>query len=342
VGLDLGGTTITGLLVDDGGRVIARRHRPTPVPGAPEPGLEAMRAMAAELMTAAPDAARMAGLGIGVAGPVDSERGVSLFSPNLGWRDVEVGSFFERAFGLPVRVDNDVRVAALGEGWVGAARPYRSFIVITVGTGIGSGVVLDGRLWGGPGFSAGETGHIPLRPDPDAPLCGCGRRGCLEALASGRAIARDAMLAIERGEETALAAALREKDRLSARDVAEAARVGDAVARRIFEEAADHLARGVVTVVDLFNPEAVVIGGGVAGAWDLLFPILEREVKERAYPPSLRSLEGIFPAALGEDAGAVGAAGLILTPEPAQLPPGPAGATGNGASGNDTSGDERA
>ncbi len=329
VGLDLGGTTLTGLLVDALGRIRARRRRETPADRSLETVLAVIRDMAVELLAEAAGGLRepavipllrpVAGVGVGVPGPVDPERGVCLFSPNLGWRDVDVASYLQESLGLPVKVDNDVRVATLGEGWIGAARPFLTFIVITVGTGVGSGVVLDGRLWRGPGFSAGEIGHIPVDTRPDAPLCGCGRRGCLETLASGRAIEREARAAADRaaqgGERTSLAGLLLDKGRISARDVAEAARAGDIVARRIFETAAEHLGVGVAAAVNLFNPEAVVIGGGVAGAWDLLQPILERTVRERAFPPNHRSLRAVLPAALGEDAGAVGAASLVLAPQ---------------------------
>ncbi|MEW6032114.1 MAG: ROK family protein [Bacillota bacterium] len=314
IGLDLGGSTLTGLLVDETGRVLARRRRATPRGQGPETVLEAMREEAAGLLAAAPPDLCVAGLGAGVAGPVDAVRGVCLFSPNLGWRDVEVAAYFRQAFDLPVLVDNDVRVATLGEGWVGAAKSYRTFITLTVGTGIGSGVVLDGRLWPGPGHSAGEIGHIPMKIGPGAPLCGCGRRGCLEALASGTAIRREARLVVERGEPTVLAEVRATTGDITARDVTEAARTGDAVARRIIEEAADHLGTGIATAVNLFNPEAVIVGGGVAGAWDLLSPVVERAVAERAFPPNLAFLRGVFPAALGEDAGAVGAASLVLAP----------------------------
>ncbi len=326
VGVDLGGTNMTGLLVAEDGRILARRRRATPRDGGPDAVLAAVRDTAAELLTeagaasvatapaagstAAGSQARLAatvtGLGLGIPGPIDTDRGVCLFSPNLGWRDLEVASYFRRAFDLPVRLDNDVRVAALGEGWLGAGRPFRSFICLTVGTGIGSGIILDGRLWRGPGFSAGELGHIPVDARPDAPLCGCGHRGCLEAVASGTAIARDAGMA-------------------SAREVAEAARDGDAAALGVLERAATYLGLGIATAATLFNPEAVVVGGGVAGAWDLLGPIVRRVVDERTFPPNRATLRGIFPAALGEDAGAIGAASLILAPRPEGCRSGPRG-----------------
>lgn len=322
IGLDLGGTTLTGLLVDATGRILARERRDTPRGRPPEDVLNLMRETAAALIDQAKGLGPApvglgpspVGIGLGVPGPVHAERGISLFSPNLGWRDVDVAGYFHRAFGLPVRVDNDVRVAALGEGWTGAARTFQTYVLLTIGTGIGSGVVLDGRLWRGPGFSAGEIGHIPVRTDPEAPECGCSRRGCLETLASGRAIARDGTAAAARAESPRLAAILNEKGRVSAHDVAEAARAGDGVARRIFDEATDYLASGVATIINLFNPEAVIIGGGVAGAWDLIEPVLSRQVARRAFPPNLAFLKGILPATLGEDAGAVGAAAQILAP----------------------------
>ncbi len=297
VGIDLGGTTLRGLLVREDGRLLARRRRATPKAEGAEPVLAAVRDMAAELLEEARD---IAGLGFGIPGPVDVARGVCLFSPNLGWRNLDVASYFRQAFDLPVRLDNDVRAATLGEAWLGAGRPYRTFICLTVGTGIGSGVMLDGRLWPGPGSCAGEIGHIPIDTRPDAPLCGCGRRGCLEAVASGTAIAREAGMP-------------------SARDVADAARRGDGGAIAVLERAAIFLGLGISTAVTLYNPEAVVVGGGVAGAWDLIGPVVRRTVEERVFPPNLAGLRGIFPAALGQDAGAVGAASLVLAPGAAHV-----------------------
>lgn len=330
VGLDLGGTTLSGLLVRDDGRVLARRRRATPAAEGSEAVLATMREMATELFAEAPAPLQIAGLGLGLPGPIDTDRGFCLFSPNLGWRNLDVASSFRQAFDLPVLLDNDVNVATLGEAWVGAGRDFRTFICLTLGTGIGSGVILDGRLWRGPGWSAGEIGHIPVVSGPqaaEAPLCGCGHRGCLEAMASGTAIAREARLAVERGEPTVLAGKSggaadgpASGDQASrgptARDVAEAARAGDEVARRIIETAAAHLGFAVAAAVGLFNPEAVIVGGGVAGAWDLLAPVVKKVVAERSFPPNLASLKAILPAKLGRDAGAIGAASLVLAPEP--------------------------
>jgi glucokinase len=308
VGIDLGGTTLSGLLIDESGRVMARRRRATPAMEGPAAVLAAVRDTAAELlgearalgaaaaggMSPGPGALReIAGLGLGIPGPIDVERGVCLFSPNLGWRELDVASYFRQAFDLPVRLDNDVRAATLGEAWLGAGRPYATFVCLTVGTGIGAGIMLEGRLWRGPGWSAGEIGHIPVDGRAEAPLCGCGRRGCLEAVASGTAIARQAAMP-------------------SAREVAEAARRGERRAGEILRQAATYLGLGIATAVTLFNPEAVIVGGGVAGAWDLIGPTVGRMVKERTFPPNLVGLRGVFPAALGEDAGAIGAASLVL------------------------------
>jgi glucokinase len=326
VGLDLGGTTLSGLLVGDDGRALARRRRATPAAEGSKAVLAAMREMATELLAEARPPLVVAGLGLGIPGPIDTDRGLCLFSPNLGWRNLDVASSFRQAFNLPVHLDNDVNVATLGEAWVGAGRDFRTFIGLTLGTGIGSGVILDGRLWRGPGWSAGEIGHIPVVSGSEAaaaPLCGCGHRGCLEAMASGTAIAREARLAIERGEPTALAHLASSKaagpDRCprapTPLDVAEAARAGDEVARRVLDVAAGHLGFAIAAAVGLFNPEAVIIGGGVAGAWDLLAPTVKRVVAERSFPPNLASLKAILPATLGRDAGAIGAASLILAPD---------------------------
>jgi len=313
VGVDLGGTNLTGLLVSDRGTVAGRELRATPAALGAEAVLGAVLDVASGLAGQARELGHeIAGVGLGIPGPVDADRGVCLFSPNLGWRDLDVISRFREVFNVPVRIDNDVRAATLGEAWLGAGHPYRTFVCLTVGTGIGSGLVLDGRLWRGPGYSAGELGHIPVVDGPDAPPCGCGRRGCLEAVASGTAIGREGRRAASRGEPTSLARLPAED--ITARVVAEHARAGDATAARVLRRAAVYLGLGIATAVNLLNPEAVIVGGRVSRSWDLIQPEVTRVVSEKGFPPNLLFLRGVFPAELGEDAGAIGAASLVLGP----------------------------
>lgn len=246
---------------------------------------------------------------IGVPGPVRAGDGVVVKAPNLpGWDNVPVKARLETLSGLRVLVGNDANLAALGEQRYGAGRGARNLVYITLSTGIGGGVVADGRLLlGAHGFAA-ELGHIPV--EPGGPLCGCGGRGCLEALASGTAIARRAAEVARRKAGSGLwAAAAGDPERLDAATVEMLARRGDPDAREILEQAGRYLALGLVAVIHAFDPEKVVIGGGVAHAFDLLEPTIRAELGWRLMPAYRGGVE-IVRAALGDASGLYGALAL--------------------------------
>lgn len=323
-GVDIGGTKLAVGVSDLCGRILSVVREPTDRSGGPDPVLRALERM---LCRALDEAGRKLGLasgrpalraiGIGVGGPLDPERTVVLRAPNLpGWDNCPVKAFFEDAFGVPANMDNDASTAALGEARMGAGKGFSVVCYFTVSTGIGGGIVINGRLYRGASASAGEFGHQIILPN--GPLCLCGRRGCLEALASGTSIARRAreqlpadsmLLRMADGDPNAITAAM----------VAEAARAGDAYSLRLWEETGYYLGIGVSNVINILNPDRVVLGGGVTKAGDLLFEPVRRTVAETAMR-ELAAVCEVVPAALGDNVGVAGAICLaqdILAP-PAQ------------------------
>jgi len=311
VGVDLGGTNIvTGVMPDDGSRTLAVRSTPTEAETGAE-GVVARIVAQAEASIAdamAETGARreqFVGVGIGAPGPLDRASGIVKIAPNLGWRDVPLRDMVGDALGMPAELDNDANCATLGEWWVGAARGARHVIGMTIGTGIGGGLVLNGQLFHGASDVAGEIGHATI--DSTGRRCACGNYGCLEAYASGPAIAERAREALASGEESALLAlAGGDPLAITAATVYEAADAGDTLARVIVRETAGFLGAGVANLLNVFNPEVVVIAGGVTRAGDALFEPLRAEVKRRAFKPAVEAAR-IVPGTLPGTAGVVGA-----------------------------------
>ncbi|MGK5500981.1 ROK family protein [Streptomyces sp. URMC 125] len=294
--LDIGGTKIAGALVDGDGGLLLRTQRPTP---AREPGQSVMRAVTEVLgeLRAAAAWPRVAAVGIGSAGPVDARRGTVSPVNIPGWRDYPLVDGVRAAVGeLPVTLVGDGVAITAAEHWQGAARGRGNALCMVVSTGVGGGLVLDGRLHAGPTGNAGHIGHISV--DLDGEPCPCGARGCVERLASGPNIARRAL---ENGWRPG------PDGDTSARAVAAAAREGDPVAAASFERAARALAAGIAATATLVEIEIAVIGGGVAQAGEVLFGPLRRTLAEYATLSFVRGLE-IAPARTGTDAGLVGAA----------------------------------
>lgn len=308
--IDIGGTKLAAGIVDTAGSILARGEVPTLAAEGPERVLTRIIRLAEDVL-AAP---RISGeaiqrIGIGCAGPVDRQAGLILNPPNLpGWVRVPLVERIEKALGRPAVLENDANAAALGEFRYGAGRGASSLVYLTVSTGIGSGIILDGKIWHGVKDGAGEVGHMTLLPD--GPICGCGNRGCLEALASGPSIARRAReaLAMERPSR------LRAAGDFTAVDVVRLAQEGDALAAEVWDETVRYLGLGVATIVTILAPERVVIGGGVTQAGDFLFDRLRREVRRRVKLVAVESVP-ILPAALGPDVGILGAAAIALEPQ---------------------------
>ena len=313
VGVDIGGTNLrAGLVPFAGGEPAGMMSAPTRA----EAGAGRVVDRVAEMIRAAMEAVGagdgeggVAGVGVGVPGPLDRERGIVIETPNLGWREVPLRDMIARRLGLPVALDNDANCAAYGEWWLGAGRGADRLVGLTLGTGIGGGIVLGGEIYHGASDAAGEVGHMSVHFA--GRRCACGSRGCVEAYASGPAIAARAIEGLATGGDTALAALVAEDpDRVTAEAVCDAAAAGDDYAARILEETARILAVAVANLVHLFNPDMIVIGGGVAAAGSLLFDPLRAEVRRRAFR-SATDVCRIVPAELPETAGIIGAAAVL-------------------------------
>jgi glucokinase len=265
------------------------------------------------------DAVRAVGIACG--GPLDPVAGIIQSPPNLpGWDDIPLIATVSSALDRPAAVDNDATAGALAEFWYGAGRSHGAghLIYLTISTGVGGGLILDGRVYRGAAGNAGELGHLTV--DYRGRQCGCGRRGCLEAYASGTNIARRAREALDIGERSVLADLVA----LTARDVAEAAASGDALAARIWDETTAILGSALANILDVFNPELIVLGGGVTRAGDqLLVPVREAAFAQ-AMPPAARSAE-IVLSELGERLGVVSAAAVAFERFTAPVPTGVAG-----------------
>ena len=304
VGLDVGGTKAAGLLVAEGGEILSRHVAETPADD-----VDATMSTLFEVIERLGKESDPVAVGIGGAGMVDFEAGVMRFAPNLAWRELPIRDMVSEHTGLPCILDNDANAACWGEYRFGAGRGYRYVLLLTVGTGIGGGIVADGVLYRGAHGFAAEVGHVIV--EPDGPLCGCGNRGCLEQVASGRALdrlARDAAAQHADG----LIARLSGTGEVTGRHVTEAAERGDQVARQILEEVGIRLGVGIAGFVNVLDPEVVVVGGGVAEIGDPLLEPARRAYRETVLAPDHRPDVPIVQAALGNDAGAIGAAALAL------------------------------
>jgi glucokinase len=305
--IDIGGTKLAAGIVDADGRILFRGEVPTVAAEGPERVLDRTVQLTRDLLakTGLP-AAAIHRIGIGCAGPVDRQAGLILNPPNLpGWVRVPLVEYFEKALSRPAVLENDANAAALGESRYGAGKGAQSLVYLTVSTGIGSGIILDGKIWHGLKDGAGEVGHMTLVPD--GPTCGCGNTGCLEALASGPSIARRARETLATGRRSRL----RELPDFTAADVARLAREGDPVAVEVWDGTVRFLGLGVAAIVTILAPERVVLGGGVTEAGDFLFDPLRREVRRRVKLVAVESVP-ILPAALGRDVGILGAAAVAL------------------------------
>lgn len=318
VGVDAGGTKVRGLLVDtEKGTILDRRTVGTPAEDS-EASLRAIVAVAVELMDQAAD---VVAIGVGAAGMVDRQ-GVMRFAPNVAWRDVPIRDQVAAATALPTVVDNDANAAAWGEFQYGAGRDSTDMLLITVGTGIGGGFVSGGRLLRGAHGFAGEIGHIIV--EPNGPRCGCGNLGCWEQVASGRALDRLGREAAHRQPDSTLAQmAEGQWQNVTGKLVSKAAAAGDPIAIHLVEEVGRRLGEGIAGLVNAVDPDLVVVGGGVADVGDLLLDPARRRFEETVEAPQHRPRVPIVRAALGNDAGAIGAAGLAVLdleehPQPAK------------------------
>ena len=323
IGVDIGGTNlVVGTVPFAGGEPAAMRTVSTEPARGPDAAVDEVIAMANAVIDETLERHggtrdSVVGVGIGCPGPLDADRGILLTTPNLGWTNYPMRDRVSDLLGLPASLDNDANCATYGEWWQGAARGANSMAGVTLGTGIGGGLILDGKLVRGVSGCAGELGHTTI--DFMGRRCACGNYGCLEAYASGPNIAARAREGIEAGDHSVLVELVDgDLDRITARTVYDALLQGDEHAQAVMLETAKILGAGIANVVNMFNPEIIVVVGGVTRAGDHLFTPLRSEVRRRAFDVAVAACR-IVPGELRDAAGVIGAAGLFITDQSADL-----------------------
>jgi glucokinase-like ROK family protein len=307
---DLGATSVDVAIADLAGTILAHLEEPCDIAAGPETVLTRVEELFAKaLADVGQPPGSLWGIGIGVPGPVEFDSGLPVAPPIMpGWDRYPVRERFAK-YEVPTWVDNDVNVMALGECRAGIARGHDNVVFVKIGTGIGAGIIVNGRLHRGAQGCAGDVGHMQVTDDP-AVMCRCGNVGCLEAIAGGGALGRDAESAARDGQSRFLGTLLEEKDALEARDVASGAAHGDPTCVELVTNAGRLVGHMLASVVNFFNPSLIVLGGGVAGAGDLLLATIRETVYRRSLPLATRELV-VKRSALGNRAGVVGAAAIV-------------------------------
>ncbi|MCI8477845.1 MAG: ROK family protein [Oscillospiraceae bacterium] len=306
LGIDLGGINIAAAVVDEAGKILGRYSRPTPKAPAVQVADEMARAARAAVEQAGLTLEQIASLGVGSPGAIDPTEGTVLYWCNLDFEHVPLGKLLEDRLRLPVYLENDANAAALGEYAAGAGKDSTSMVAITLGTGIGGGAVLNGKLYTGFNYAGMEVGHFVLeyhgRP------CNCGRRGCFEAYCSATALIRQTRAAMEAHPDSLLWTAAGSLDAVEGRTAFAAQAQGDPAARSVVEEYQQYLACGIASLINIFQPEVFCVGGGVANAGETLLAPVRAMVAQEDYARNNPRQTRIVRAALGNDAGLIGAA----------------------------------
>jgi glucokinase len=314
--IDLGGTKIIAAAVLSTGEIISRKYSLTLADEGPRPVINRLSSAVAETMAQARlKTSDIAGIGIAAAGIIDTKEGIVTTSPNLsGWRDVPLRDIIAERLGLTTYLINDASAAALGEHRFGAGRGVDNLIYLTVSTGIGGGIIIDGELYLGADGCAGEIGHMII--ETHGPQCNCGKFGCLEALASGSAMTEESVRRLNQGEKSSIIRLVDGRlESITAETVSLAARKGDSLACDIVARAATYLGIGLANLVNIFNPELIVIGGGVSKMGNMLLAPARKAIREIAFKLPARTAR-IVRARLGSNAGIIGAAVYVFEQQP--------------------------
>ena len=318
VGIDIGGTKLATVVADSTGQILSKVRKPTLAEKGPEYALQLLFEMVREsIEQAGLQQASISAIGVSCGGPLDTKTGVIYSPPNLpGWDALPLKAQLESEFQIPVTIENDANASALAEFRFGGGRGYGAVLYMTMSTGIGGGIVIDGQIYHGANDSAGEVGHQILLPD--GPRCGCGKRGCLEALCSGPAIARRAQAAIQaqRAEGKASATTLLNLagghiEDVKSEYVLAAARTGDALALQLVDETAYYMGWGIANLVNILNPDIVLLGTIAIAAGDLLINPIRKTVSEFAMTRPAEAVK-IEPAQLGDALGDLAAIALVV------------------------------
>lgn len=304
LGIDIGGTKNAAALVDDKGNVVKEIREPAGCKDF-DSFLAPLDKIANEFIQySAEKRYVISGIGLAIAGLIDFNKQMVLFSPNLPLQEVRIGNILEEIFNIPVFIDNDANCAAWAEKLIGAGRDKDNFLCITIGTGIGGGIIADGKLYRGAIGCAGEIGHMVI--DTRGQLCGCGRAGCFEALASAHALVRKA---VREAPSNSLIVQMVNgvRSEISGEIINEAAHQGDVFAQALFTEIGRIIGGGIASLINILNPEVVVIGGGLTGASEFFLPAVREEIKSQITVAGLHDTEVVL-AQLGQRAGLIGAA----------------------------------
>jgi glucokinase len=308
LGIDLGGTGIKLAIVSDQGRVLYDAKVPTPVHSKPQDVARLLGAEASKLLARVP-AKSIRGIGVGAAGDIDHLRGVVRLSPNLGWRNVPLKKLLQRHLKQPILVENDANVAAWAAYVVEAKRKVPNLMTVTLGTGVGGGLVIDGKLYRGATGSAGEIGHMTLYPNGIP--CGCGNRGCLERYVGAKALVEEARQVMASGRSTLLRdLCAGDPSKLTARMVHEAALKKDALSLQLWRQKGEHLGIALASLVNILNPQWIVLSGGVSRAGTLLLQPTRQTLFARAFPTPSRNVRLVI-SKLDQQLGVVGAALIV-------------------------------
>jgi glucokinase len=305
IGVDLGGTNLRTALLDDCGESLEKHKETTEASEGYQKVFEKLLLNINRMRRNADlRGTKVVAVGVGAPGVIHAHRGVVVASPNFpDWNNLPLKQLLEDALEVPVFLENDANAAALGEQWRGAGKGINSMIYLTLGTGVGGGIVHEGRIWQGADGMAGEVGHMTIFPD--GRQCGCGNRGCLEMYASSRGIVMSYLEALKEGRGG------QDRRDITSAEVYRSARDGEPLATLVMQQMGRYLGIGIASLINIFNPEMVVIGGGVKDAWELFMEGTRTEIKKRAFAyPAERTR--IVPSVLGDDAGIVGAGAIAL------------------------------
>jgi len=312
LGLDIGGTKLAVVVSDKNGKIIQKVRKATESKKGPDYAIGKLIDMVNEAISLADiEWTDIIGIGASCGGPLDTKTGIIYSPPNLpGWDAIPFKEIFESEFKLPVIVENDANASALAEWMFGAGKGYDYVLYMTMGTGIGGGIIAEGNIYHGANDSAGEVGHQVLLPD--GPLCGCGQRGCLEALCSGPAIARRAQEAVKKNPDTKiLLLADGDIDKVKSELVVQAAKNNDKLALKLIDETAYYMGWGIANLVNIINPEVIVLGTIAVASGDLLLNPIRKYVNKFAMERPAKIVK-IVPAQLGDYVGDIAAVALVI------------------------------
>jgi len=312
LGVDLGGTKILTAVTDSEGKMLSRDHHITPAQKGHEAVIQSILESAHRVLEQANVAiSELTAIGVGAPGLSNPETGILFTSPNLpGWRNVPLKDIMQERLGKRTFVINDANAAALGEFYFGAARGVRNFIYITLSTGIGGGIITDGKIYSGASGAAGEVGHMTI--NDEGLICNCGNRGCWETLASGTALAREARHRIKEGVRTSiLEYAEGDVEKVTAQVIHSAAEQGDSLAKELIARTGYYVGVGLANLINIFNPELIVIGGGLSNIGNMLLEPAFKVAGERAYEEAFKAVR-FASAELGRNSGVLGAAAFAL------------------------------